>query len=137
VRASWGRLLRPSSWREVRGCEGGGWPVDGWPFVSAVCEADCWECDCDCVFGCVEEAVPGLGFCPPDAVAGGVDIPLASSPPAGDAMLFAVGTLESFSLRTVGSMLEEWDQEAWHLCGSANPGLAQCGESLWPLQRRV
>jgi hypothetical protein len=38
------------------------------------------------VFGCVEDAVAGLGFCPPEAVVGGVEMPFVSSAAAGDAI---------------------------------------------------
>lgn len=63
--------------------------------MRAGCDGGC-DWDCDWVFGCVEEAVAGLGFCPPDAVVGGVDMPLGRSA-AGDAMFD--GVLEEWCVR--------------------------------------
>jgi hypothetical protein len=94
VRASWGRLLRPSSWSEVSGWEGG------------ACAAGCvpfrvwdWDAGCDCVLACVEEAVGGLLFWPPEAVVGGVDMPFGSSAGAGEAMLDGVVEMGARVLR--------------------------------------
>jgi hypothetical protein len=82
-RASRGRLDLPSSWREVRGWEGGaGGPlVCAWPLT---CGCD-WDCDEGCGFGAVGE----LWLCAL-LVAGGVDMPLAMSAPAGDAIVVRV-----------------------------------------------
>jgi hypothetical protein len=76
-RASRGRLEFPLSWSEVAGWE-------GW-MGAAVCPL---ERGCECGLGCAEEAVGGLGFGAPEAVAGGVEMPFGRSAWAGEAMLW-------------------------------------------------
>lgn len=76
-----------------------------------------WDCDrpCDwvCVFGCVEEAVGGLGLAPPVAVVGGVEMPFCRSAAAGEAMVIGLlrillrcGVVGVFGSDCPGGMLE-------------------------------
>lgn len=78
-RASRGRLLLPESWSEVDGKDAL-MAVGAVPFVWAGCEV--W------VLGWVEDAVGGLGFGAPVAVAGGVESMFS---PPGEAMVGGEG----------------------------------------------
>jgi ferredoxin len=73
-RASRGRFEVPVSCRDVEG-NGALMGAGAVPLVCAGCEV--------CVLACVEEAVGGLGFGAPVAVAGGVE----SISPPGEAMM--------------------------------------------------
>lgn len=79
-RASRGRFVVPLSCSEVEGNDA---------LIEAVVVPLSWVACCEfCVLGTVEDAVGGLGFGAPVAVAGGVDMPFCiSAAAAGEAML--------------------------------------------------
>lgn len=78
-RASRGRLLAPLSCNDVAGKDA---------LMLAVAELPLSSCDC--VFGCVEDCVGGLGF-GGFAVAGGVEMPFGICSAAGEAMMGGCG----------------------------------------------